>query len=392
MFSRVGSISILALLFSLISSATAFSDPKKPLTEEKKKQVCEIVESYGHGLPTAVYQLSAANVCEPAWKDGVPSWEQPENKRYLESSFTGKEIGLTRVQAYARGHRIGTRQELINLVNTAEKRRAPVAAQCCAGNKECVDAMANVGFEFCKRPHDPTKVDPCIKSTGQFNLKTSELYGLIAAIIDAGAIEFSNFDSNEKQLFTSMQKRFPRALINGETGSGFVKLSPYFDKKSKALVDALTIDHELSHACSNIQRQIMLKQPSARKRAAAAYLEQFAANDAECEISNARKVQYVALLAKEPNARQIVDCLAAAAENEQTGLENVCPRKRLEEGYAYAAAYLSSSSQITSTVFPKLCEYYPSRVHPAPSNVMQCLLINSPRYRATFSKAMGCGQ
>lgn len=387
-------------ILETVSHATVShqTQPSEP-TEAAKGSVCHALAQY----PKLTTELSfhanvISNVCRPFIKYSRPELDRCGDQKsdpYL-SKFTwpsraemarrGK-VNVLADAAYA--------SRLPEMLKRAESLRARATDLCCAPDDlKCRGAMAAVKFEVCKPSSDPHQPDPCVFG-GTYRMPGAGYDSIFRAIArqrgEGTAAQLRSIAS------TNLFGRAKGADEPSGIASGSITLSSYISLENGSASADPVILHELGHACSmvkmqaasidstNLSRALRAAQwiDSAKKRCDPNFKIPAAVDDFWQSIGESKDLSACLTDLAVSNQKKLVD----------KPCNGLCPGHYLEESVGIAfSLLLGDLDGSASAVFPNTCDHVRDGQHPMVSDVAECLMQNSPRFRARLSKAYGCAE
>lgn len=288
--------------------------------------------------------------------------------------------------------------QLAQLLSRASELRDQATDLCCApGDSKCRDGMNAVTFTVCKPQSDPNLPDPCVFG-GSYKMPGSGYDSIFRAI----ARQRGSGTANELRAIANrnLSMREPASLENSDVGpqSGSITLTSYISTETGSQSMEPVILHELGHACSMVKMQaasIDGSTPESMKKAvrAAQWLDSAKKRcDPNFKFPEAVDDFWESI----GETRELSSCLKDLATLNQKKLidkpcNGLCPGHYLEESVGIAfSLLLGDLSGGPSAVFPNTCDHVRDGQHPMVSDVTECLLQNSARFRSRMGQAYGC--
>lgn len=285
--------------------------------------------------------------------------------------------------------------QLAQLLSRASELRDQATDLCCApGDSKCRDGMARVEFNVCKPVDDPTQPDPCVFG-GTYRMPGSGYDSIFRAI----ARQRGEGVASELRAI-ALKNLGGRALASMDAGptSGSITLTSYVSTETGSQSMEPVILHELGHACSMVKMQnasVDGTSGEAMKKAlrAAEWLDSAKKRcDPGFKIPEAVDDFWESV----GESRELSSCLKDLAVANQKKLidkpcNGLCPGHYLEESVGIAfSLLLGDLTGGPNAVFPNTCDHVRDGQHPMVSDVAECLLQASPRFRARIGEAYGC--
>ena len=373
------------------SSASKFSLP----TESAKGSVCHALTQY----PKLETNLSfhsnvVSNICQPFIKYNRGELDRCGDQK--SDPYLSKFTWPTRAEMSRRGKvNVFTdatyASRLPELLSRAESLRARATDLCCSPDDiRCRDGMAAVKFEVCKPSTDPNQPDPCVFG-GTYRMPGTGYDSIFRAI------------SRQRGEGVATQLRSIASLNllgrpAGDAGlaSGSITLSSYISLDNGSASMDPVILHELGHACSMVKMQTAsLSDDKPRALRAAQWLDSAKRRcDPNFKIPEAADDFWQSV----GETRELSSCLKDLAISNQKKLidkpcNGLCPGHYLEESVGIAfSLLLGDLDGSASAVFPNTCDHVRDGQHPMVSDVAECLMQNSPRFRSRMAHAYGCSE
>ena len=365
-------------------------------TEAAKGSVCHALSLYPKmGTNLSFHSNVVSNICQPFIKYTRGELDRCGDQKsdpYLskftwpsrnEMSRRGKVNVFTEAAYSAR---------LPEMLSRAESLRARATNLCCAPDDiKCRDGMAAVKFEVCKPSSDPNQPDPCVFG-GTYRMPGAGYDSIFRAI------------AHQRGEGVASQLRSIASLNllgrpSGESGiaSGSITLSSYISVDNGSAAMDPVILHELGHACSMVKMQEASIDTSNQAKAlrAAQWLDSAKKRcDPNFKIPEAVDDFWESV----GESRELSACLKDLAVSNQKKLidkpcNGLCPGHYLEESVGIAfSLLLGDLDGSASAVFPNTCDHVRDGQHPMVSDVAECLMQNSPRFRARMAQAYGCSE
>jgi hypothetical protein len=179
--------------------------------------------------------------------------------------------------------------------------------------------------------------------------------------------------------------------------SGSITLSSYISVDNGSASMDPVILHELGHACSMVKMQEASIDSSDMPRAlrAAEWLD---SAKRRCDPNFKIPAAVDDFWESVGESRELSACLKDLAVSNQKKLidkpcNGLCPGHYLEESVGIAfSLLLGDLDGSASAVFPNTCDHVRDGQHPMVSDVAECLMQNSPRFRARLSSTYGCSE
>jgi hypothetical protein len=197
------------------------------------------------------------------------------------------------------------------------------------------------------------------------------------------------------QWIARIKKGVKTARIKGHysVAGGVLTMSPLEDVRTHQPYFGGTIfaiRHELGHACSHIQRDLLINQGN---QEAISDLRRFD----DCTLDSTRSSLYRHLhdtLGINQETSSCIEIRAQAAKNARftklAGCKNGCSRAYLEESFANVVAITQTSpSDIASRLLPDLCTFYKDSHHGLSADDLRCAL-STPSLRAKIEEGLAC--
>lgn len=288
-------------------------------------------------------------------------------------------------------------QQLPKLLRRVDEIRASATQLCCGPDQDCQKAMARVDVSLCKPNDDPDRPDPCVFG-GSYRMGGDGYASIFRAVR-------RTYSSEEGREFRQVaEKNLSRSELSGGTTlpagpvSGTIVLSSYVSKEVGAASLEPVIAHEFGHACSMIKMQhasIAGRNPMNMSRALRAvhWLDRARSRcQADLELPDA----YEDFWESVGETRGLAQCLRNLTVANQKQMvdrpcNGLCPGHYLEESVGIAfSMLLGDLSGAPGAVFPNTCDHVRDGQHPMVSDVAECLVQNSPRFRDRLKKSYGC--
>jgi hypothetical protein len=369
-------------------------------TEAARGSVCHALNEYpklsSDGL--SFHSGVVSNVCQPFIKyrrGDLDRCGDQKSDPYL-SKFTWP----TRLEMSRRGKvnvftEAAYANRLPEMMSRAESLRARATDLCCAPDDvRCREGMAAVKFEVCKPSSNPNEPDPCVFG-GTYRMPGTGYDSIFRAI------------ARQRGEGVAMQLRSiasvnltGRSIASSEpvgVASGSITLSSYISVDSGSASMDPVILHELGHACSMVKMQEAsidgANMPKALR--AAQWLDSAKHRcDPNFKIPEAADDFWESV----GETRELSSCLKDLAVLNQKKLidkpcKDLCPGHYLEESVGIAfSLLLGDLNGSASAVFPNTCDHVRDGQHPMVSDVAECLMQNSPRFRTRMAQAYGCSE
>ncbi len=285
--------------------------------------------------------------------------------------------------------------QLTQLLSRANELREQATNLCCAPDDvKCRNGMANVAFNVCKPADDPNQPDPCVFG-GTYRMPGAGYDSIFRAI----ARRRGNGVATELRSIAERNLGV-RAVASSDAGvaSGSITLTSYISVETGSQAMEPVILHELGHACSMVKMEnaaVDGSTPQTMKKAlrAAQWLDSAKKRcDPNFKIPEAVDDFWESV----GETRELSSCLKDLAVLNQKKLidkpcDGLCPGHYLEESVGIAfSLLLGDLTGGPSAVFPNTCDHVRDGQHPMVSDVAECLLQSSPRFRARLGQAYGC--
>lgn len=385
-------------------SASTESHQSRPIlpngpTEAAKGSVCHALAQY----PKLQGELSfhanvVSNICQPFIKYSRPELDRCGDQKsdpYL-SKFTwpsrnemarrGK-VNVIADASYA--------SRLPEMLKRAESLRSRATDLCCGPDDlKCRDAMAAVKFEVCKPSNDPNQPDPCVFG-GTYRMPGAGYDSIFRAI----ARQRGEGVASQLRSIASVNL-LGRPSASGEpTGvaSGSITLSSYVSLENGSASADPVILHELGHACSMVKMQTASLDMTNSQRALRA-TQWIDSAKKRCDPNFKIPAAVDDFWQSVGESRELSSCLTDLAVSNQKKLidkpcNGLCPGHYLEESVGIAfSLLLGDLDGSASAVFPNTCDHVRDGQHPMVSDVAECLMQHSPRFRSRMAKAYGCSE
>ncbi len=342
-----------------------------PLPGTQKVMACLYLDQFAaSSKPLTFTSSDPQNPCSVKWKNGVPLWADPAQRKIMAAHGTAKKVLKSRKQMFAEGYKVRTAEQRRSYLAGIEQIRDQMAPSCCGEDRACLGAMKQLRIAQCSAEgdRDPNKPDSCTYANGYFDLS-----------------------AEEKATFRDSLVGNPlKAILPG----GIV-LSPYLDRNGNAVALEATIRHELGHACTSIRRQATILKGGLNAFRSSESLD--AQINGACDLGDTNKVAYADILSASSgaSAARVFDCVRVLSEKSSDSkstafFEESCEASKLEEGMAEAIA-LSETEPLVPKGFPdRICYGLPSTRHMASADVFACLIRNNPKFRARLSAELSC--
>lgn len=285
--------------------------------------------------------------------------------------------------------------QLAQLLSRANELREQATNLCCApADTKCRSGMESVSFNVCKPASDPNQPDPCVFG-GTFRMPGAGYDSIFRAI----ARQRGEGVASELRLIA--QKNLGvRSVASLEAGiaSGSITLTSYISVETGSQAMEPIILHELGHACSMVKMEkaaVDGSTPETMKKAlrAAQWLDSAKKRcDPNFKIPEAVDDFWESV----GETRELSSCLKDLATLNQKKLidkpcRGLCPGHYLEESVGIAfSLLLGDLTGGPAAVFPNTCDHVRDGQHPMVSDVAECLLQSSPRFRSRMAEAYGC--
>jgi hypothetical protein len=264
---------------------------------------------------------------------------------------------------------------------------------CCGNDLNCQSSFMKVDVSLCKPQEDPNAPDPCVFG-GSYKMP-GEGYTAIFRVIQkihgsASATEFKRIA--EKNLGGSDGLFEPMPDLN----RGNIVLSSYVSKAQGVAALEPVILHELGHACSMVrmQQNSLASRDTEKSLRATRWLDSARSRcNQDIELPEA----YYDFWESLGESHKFAACLyQLATDNQKQKVDHscpgLCPGHYMEESVGIAFSLLSGDvSGLAQSVFPNTCDHVRDGQHPMVSDVAECLVQNSPRFRDKLKRAYGCG-
>jgi hypothetical protein len=369
-------------------------------SEAAKGSVCHALAEY----PKLATELSfhanvISNVCRPFIKYSRPELDRCGDQK--SDPYLSKYTWPSRAEMARRGKvnvfaDAAYASRLPEMLKRAESLRARATDLCCApGDLTCRKAMAAVKFEVCKPSSDPNQPDPCVFG-GTYRMPGAGYDSIFRAIArsNRGGGEAAQLRSIAS---TNLFGRAKGAEEPSGIASGSITLSSYISIENGSASADPVILHELGHACSMVKMQVASLDSTNQGRAlrAAQWIDSAKKRcDPNFKIPAAVDDFWQSI----GESKDLSACLTDLAVSNQKKLvdkpcNGLCPGHYLEESVGIAfSLLLGDLDGSASAVFPNTCDHVRDGQHPMVSDVAECLMQNSPRFRARLSKAYGCNE
>ena len=286
--------------------------------------------------------------------------------------------------------------QLAQLLSRAGELRDQATNLCCGPDDvKCRESMEAVQFNVCKPVDDPNQPDPCVFG-GTYRMPGSGYDSIFRAI----SRQRGSGVASDLRAIANRNLSASRRPASDEAGivSGAITLTSYISTETGSQSMEPVILHELGHACSMIKMEnasIDGRTPDAMKKAfrAAQWLDSAKKRcDPDFKIPEAVDDFWESI----GETRELSSCLKDLATLNQKKLidkpcNGLCPGHYLEESVGIAfSLLLGDLSGGPSAVFPNTCDHVRDGQHPMVSDVAECLLQNSPRFRSRMGQAYGC--
>lgn len=367
----------------------------------RSAQVCDAIESYPRASSSELSFRSGvvSRICQPFIR-----YRRAELDRCGDSHsdpYLSKFTWPSRNEMAKRGRaNIYTDQayqaQLPRLLTRVNELRQKATDLCCApGDLQCRRGMADVAVTVCKPKSDPNQPDPCVFG-GTFRMPGAGYDSIFRAIArQRGPGAAAELRAIAEQNLTGA--RGIASLASGPQ-SGSITLTSYVSEDGGTSAMEPVILHELGHACSMVKMQnaaletstpeLSLKAlratkwlDSAKKRCDPNYRIPEAVDDFWESIGE---------------SRELSSCLKDIATlNQKNQIDKpcngLCAGHYIEESVGIAfSLLLGNLNGGPDGVFPNTCDHVRDGQHPMVSDVADCLMQHSPRFRARMREAYGC--
>jgi hypothetical protein len=284
--------------------------------------------------------------------------------------------------------------ELLDRANALRERATDL---CCASDDvKCRLGMGLVKFEVCKPQSDPNAPDPCVFG-GTYRMPGSgydSIFRLIARQRGEGTAATLREIAAQNLVGRSIASlsKSPESI---GLASGSITLSSYISVDSGSVSMDPVILHELGHACSMVKMQEASVDESNMPKAlrATQWLDSAKRRcDPNFKFPGASDDFWESV----GETRELSSCLKDLATlNQKKQIDKpcngLCPGHYLEESVGIAfSLLLGDLDGGASAVFPNTCDHVRDGQHPMVSDVAECLMQNSPRFRARMAETYGC--
>jgi hypothetical protein len=368
-------------------------------TEAARGNVCHALAQYPKlGSELSFHSNIVSNICQPFIKYSRPELDRCGDQK--SDPYLSKFTWPTRSEMARRGKvnvfaDAAYASRLPEMMKRAEGLRARATDLCCAPDDfKCRDGMAAVKFEVCKPSTDPHQPDPCVFG-GTYRMPGAgydSIFRAIARQRGEGAASQLRSIASMNLLGRSNGSDEPAGVA-----SGSITLSSYISVDNGSASMDPVILHELGHACSmvkmqtasidttNMQRAVRAAQwiDSAKKRCDPNFKIPAASDDFWQSVGESRELSACLTDLAVSNQKKLID----------KPCNGLCPGHYLEESVGIAfSLLLGDLDGSASAVFPNTCDHVRDGQHPMVSDVAECLMQNSPRFRSRMAHAYGCSE
>ena len=282
---------------------------------------------------------------------------------------------------------------LPELLERANSLRERATTLCCGPDDlQCRAGMAAVKFDICKPSSDPNAPDPCVFG-GTYRMSGSGYDSIFRAIArHRGEGEGAALRSIASQ---NLSGRSIAAMEPAGIASGSITLSSYISIDGGSASMDPVILHELGHACSMVKMQEASVDASNMPKAlrAAQWLDSAKRRcDPNFKFPEASDDFWESV----GETRELSSCLKdLAVLNQKKQIDKpcngLCPGHYLEESVGIAfSLLLGDLDGGPAAVYPTTCDHVRDGQHPMVSDVAECLMQNSPRFRARLNETYAC--
>lgn len=345
-------------------------------------KVCEILKTYPREKNADLdFHSGKYSICEPTFA-GSPPWKSTPQVQMDSTLKTYKNPTPKEMEKF--GLRKMTPNEFTDFARSIEKFRDEFSSSCCGFDQKCASLIKKIPIKACHDPEAtaPDKPDRCLASeyaTFQMSIYESNRIWYELHILsgkDPGVLQASLIgDGLDPKKILEMSYPVP----------GVIRLNRYRYENS-SYVKASDIRHELGHACLSIHHQL-LAQKSIHQRED--FLRRLTLKDTDgdyCNLSNEDRSIYHRAIS-EVLGSGTAQCLIqvsqlSAQKDHPLSLEDNCAYFRLEESFAIAMELRTVKKNEFPALIPKrLCDRYPTKLHPPPSPIFECLVQHDHKYR-----------
>lgn len=375
-----------------------------PAGIQQNAQVCEIVSQYPK---VATDQLSfktgvVSRICQP-----FVQYRRSDLDRCGDSHadpYLSKFTWPSRAEMARRGKAniytdVAFQAQLPRLMNRAEELRNRATELCCApGDTQCRKGMSEVAFNICKPKSDPNQPDPCVFG-GTYRMPGSGYDSIFRAISrQRGSGAASELRAIAEQNLGASRRLASLSGSSAGPQSGSITLTSYVSADGGAQAMEPVILHELGHACSMVKMQnasldgstpeAMTKAlratkwlDSAKRRCDPNYRIPDAVDDFWESIGETKELSSCLKDLTVLNQKQQID----------KPCNGLCAGHYIEESVGIAfSLLLGNLNGGVDGVFPNTCDHVRDGQHPMVSDVAECLMQHSPRFRTRMKQAYGC--
>lgn len=369
--------------------------PTNPTDSTQK--VCAEISKFPHR--PARFSFSdpkSTNFCAPTWDSEVPFWMVKENRDHIQASNQNRWEPPTRAEFLKKpGVRLATAQENRVFLNHVEGLRNSVTERCCGTDSDCRAAMNEVPTQICTSDadNDPDQIDPCYSHPGAYSQHSNyqKIYNLHESMKDSR--EYSSQDRASAKAVADNYRPYANEKRAGQPAPGTIIFSPYLYGNERPIGDS-SIQHEFAHACSDIQRQLMVyrnKSAAAMTSLTTPYRDP--SDPYHCQLHPSAPDVYAQVATAIPNGKNILNCvydlaLRSADPKSTAYYEGACASAQLEEGFAQVIELMQRAALLKNT--DGLCFGMPSHVHPQSSLTAECVLQFSKSVRNDIKKSLRC--
>ena len=229
--------------------------------------------------------------------------------------------------------------------------QAEVGGYCCGDNSDCLTRFGSAEAYICEPPSDIDANDECTKKQG----------------------------SADTYLW--------------------VKLSPYVLKDGRAWhTTNSTIYHEFGHICSFVWAEQFsrdsTKTPLVRAGALRSIDDTYDNDNKKyCEFNDEMKAFYTELMNQQMSNSNLTQCAIKIAEQRKSDCDVACVSSNMEEIFAEMTYHLNDVKAIR--FYPEIvpneyCTIPGDKEHPIWTDVLECMLSHSGKFRARLIEEMGC--
>lgn len=367
-----------------------------PSSQQAHGNVCGALGQYPKVAASLSFHSNViSNICQPFIKYSRPELDRCGDQR--SDPYLSKFTWPSRAEMSRRGKvnvftEAAYTARLPEMMHRAEELRDRATDLCCGPNDvRCRAGMHAVKFDVCKPSSDPNAPDPCVFG-GTFRMPGTGYDAIFRAIAHAHG-DGEALASMHEIATHNLLGRGPASSEGVQSGS--ITLSSYISIDSGSASMEPVILHELGHACSMVRMEEAATDSSQPVKALHA-TEWLDSAKRRCDPNFKFPEAADDFWESVGESRELSSCLKDLASLNQKKLidkpcNGLCPGHYLEESVGIAfSLLLGDLDGSASAVFPNTCDHVRDGQHPMVSDVAECLLQTSPRFRSRMAQAYGC--